>query len=180
MNTEFELDDFKTFTQMEGISLPESAELDKQLRLLEAQERYRERRQSEARKERQWFWGKIFAFLTATAAAGGVTYTQVVPKSIPAIDAKDVQGSVKEEGKATKARLDVAEKQIRGLGVIAVEQQEQLVDSVKYIGDKIDAAHPRQQEDLQAVKKPQSLLDAERAMGDRKKKAKAGQLLEGL
>lgn len=162
----------------EGIDLPDDPETRKYLRAIQIHKAWESRENDKDRKDRRWWWTKVFALATAALGAAGVTYTQVRPKPVPRVDAVDVRDTVSSESKVIRREMELNTKRIEKLAEIAVEQQETTVEAVGYIGDKIEAAHPRQLQDLQAVPEPEALTKAKASVQDRKRKAAAGKLLE--
>ena len=117
---------------------------------------------------------KIVSWVFGVLATGGVVsfagYEIAIkkPPPEPGVGAAEVEATVKTEGKAIDTRVETVEKKVERLGDIAVDQQIQTSDGIKYIGEKIDAAHPRQKD---KVAKPATLREAEvRAKSAKEKK----------
>ena len=175
---QYQMEDYRLIAAEAGIDLPPDDVTNAHLRIVQLQEEIRQRKTREAREERRWFWGKVFGILTILAGGGAVTYSQVKPDAPPPGATEQGQKEAVTEAKASREATRDNSRKIEKLGVIAVEQQEQLVQSVEYISDKIDAAHPRQKKELQAIDEPPALKQAKDSVEERKKKAAAGRLLE--
>lgn len=89
--------------------------------------------------------------LTVFTVGGGIllSYFKTQSESQGQKQSSDIVRSVEAEMTEMERRVDTTEKKIERLGEIAIEQQVQLADSIEYIGDKIDAAHPRQADDVE-------------------------------
>jgi len=165
--TSFDLLDFQTVAEEEGVSLDDS-----QLKAIYLKHRMEERRS----KGRYAFWLKLLTplVMAVAAAIGGYqVYAPAEEVAAAATEAGQVEAVV--EAKEIQKATHVNSQKIEKLGVIAIDQQEQLVESVTYISKKIDAVHPGRADD---VPEPPSLKKARATVEDRKKKAAAGQLLE--
>lgn len=173
--TRMDMSDISALLVDEGIDLPNDPQTTQHLKLIQLQEAIRQRKVAEQRKERQWFWSKVFGILTLILTGGTVGYVKLAPAEA---EAPATATESKEASEDLGKRVDKTERKIEKLGVIAVEQQEQIVDSVEYISKQIEAAHPRQVDELKAVPEPKSLRDAKDRIADRKRKAAAGKLLE--
>ncbi len=118
--------------------------------------------ESVERIKRQKLWNRILAIGISVITVGGgvmISYFQAASKSENEKQSQDIVQSVQSEMSEVESRVDLTEKKIERLGEIAIEQQVQLTDSIEYIGDKIDAAHPRQAD---AVKPPPSVQRAKK------------------
>ena len=108
--------------------------------------------ESVERIKRQKLWNRILAVGISVITVGGgvlISYFQSSSKSENEKQSQDIVQSVQSEMSEMESRVDTTEKKIERLGEIAIEQQVQLADSIEYIGDKIDAAHPRQADDVE-------------------------------
>jgi len=108
--------------------------------------------ESVERIKRQKLWNRILAIGISVLTVGGgvlISYFQSSSKLESEKQSQDIVQSVQSEISEMESRVDTTEKKIGRLGEIAIEQQVQLADSIEYIGDKIDAAHPRQAGDVQ-------------------------------
>jgi hypothetical protein len=119
--------------------------------------------EAQAKAKRDAMMNKLLAALLAIATSGGgagiYLASQKPTEEDRAREAAPVTDVVEQQSNEVEARVEDAEKKIERLGAIAVEQQVQLSDGVQYIGDKIDAAHPRQRDDVQ---QPDSVKAAKR------------------
>lgn len=125
---------------------------------------------------------KITSIATlVTTILGGVSfggYTLVLkPPPEKKVEPEDVKEEVTKKGEQLEHRVEANSEKVERLAEIAVEQQELTVKTADYIGLKIDAAHPRTKD---AVSKPKVLDDAEEAVQERKRKAKAGELFKDI
>ena len=108
--------------------------------------------ESVERIKRQKLWNRILAVGISVITVGGgalISYFQSSSKLESEKQSQDIVQSVQSEMSEMENRVDTTEKKIERLGEIAIEQQVQLADSIEYIGLKIDAAHPRQADDVQ-------------------------------
>lgn len=119
--------------------------------------------EAEAKSKRDALMNKLLAALLAIATSGGGAGIYLAAQKPTEEDRKreaaPVVESVAKETAEVERRVAKAEKKIERLGEIAVEQQVQLSDGVQYIGAKIDAAHPRQRNE---VDQPDSVKAAKR------------------
>jgi hypothetical protein len=119
--------------------------------------------EAQAKAKRDAMMNKLLAALLAIATSGGFggfyLATQKPTDEEREREAAPVVETVAKKSNEVEARVEKAEKKIERLGEIAVEQQVQLSDGVQYIGDKIDAAHPRQRDE---VAEPDSVKAAKR------------------
>jgi hypothetical protein len=132
-------------------------------------------RRKDDRKERNKalrLWIPVALGLLSATGYGGWKVVRVEPDP----EAATIEDSVS-ASKDLDKQVQTNSAKIEVLGVIAVEQQELTVESAHYIGDKIDAAHPKTAD---AVDKPPALKKAEDIVDDRTKKAKAGELFKDI
>ena len=118
---------------------------------------------------------------TVVMSALGFGGYQVAKEDPTATDNDDVKLTVEtqaaREREETREQALVNAENIETVAGMIVESQEVSVEGFQYLGDKIDTAHPRQADD---VEKPAVLIDAERDVAERKRKAKVGALLREL
>ncbi len=74
-------------------------------------------------------------------------------------------------------RVDHVERKLQRLGENTVEMQVQQVESTEYIADKIDAAHPREADD---VAEPESLQAAKRKVSKIKRRKAVEQMFQDV
>lgn len=176
--TQYEMVDIRSFAADEGIDLPADEITNTQLRFVQLTEAIRAKKAKEARDERRWFWGKVFGLATLLLGGGAVTYAKVVPEPAPAATSSDVVRAVAAESRVSEKTATDNVKRIEKLAEIAIGQEETIVQSVEYIGKKIEVAHPNKADDLAEVEEPPALKKAKASIADRKRKAAAGRLLE--
>ena len=99
-------------------------------------------------------------------AGGGASFAgyKVVIEGPPEVKPADVKEAVKESSDRLDLRVEAVERDVGALRKAAIEQQVQLVDSLDYIVDKIDTAHP----EAPPIKEPPT-LEAARHKADRAK-----------
>lgn len=135
--------------------------------------------EAQAKQKRDAMLNKLLAALLAVATSGGgagiYLASQKPTEEERQREAAPVTEAVAKESNEVEARVQDAEKKIERLGEIAVEQQVQLSDGVQYIGDKIDAAHPRQRGD---VEQPDSVKAAKRKADKIKQRKGAEELFK--
>jgi hypothetical protein len=133
--------------------------------------------EAEAKAKRDAMMNKLLAALLAIATSGGGAGIYLASQKPTDEDRKreaaPVVESFAKEADEVERRVEKNAKKIERLGEIAVEQQVQLSDGVQYIGDKIDAAHPRQRGD---VEEPDSVKAAKRKAEKIKKRKGAEEL----
>lgn len=116
-------------------------------RELDKQEREREKKERE--ETRRWYVTKVVLPLgfALISALGGGAYWNVTHTPDPAQVVEDSKAAVKSavDGRLTAVEdhLDRNDKKIQRTVEMLQDQQVQLSESVDYIGDKIEAVHPR-------------------------------------
>lgn len=149
------------------------------------QQQAKEKREREKRRSK---WKKIGGALGAVLA--GVVgawqgYAAMHPKP-PQVEAEDVKKTVEERTTVLESAVDrntdnVTELQrnVEHLADTAVRQEEQQLDGFKYLGDKIDKAHPR----AEAVEPPDTIREGveklERKREAERKRQKRDHVLNG-
>jgi hypothetical protein len=135
--------------------------------------------EAQSKQKRDAMLNKLLAALLAVATSGGgagiYLASQKPTEEERAREAAPVTEAVAKESNEVEARVEKNAKKIERLGEIAVEQQVQLSDGVQYIGSKIDAAHPRQRND---VEQPDSVKAAKRKADKIKQRKGAEELFK--
>lgn len=126
-------------------------------------------------KLKRWVIGILTAGGTLTF--GGYKLVLQPAQEAEKVQPEDVQATVTKESTQLEHRVTANSKKVERLAEIAVEQQELTVKTADYIGQKIDAAHPKTAD---VVPKPKALDDAEEAVQERKRKARAGELFKDI
>ncbi len=130
-------------------------------------------KEADAVKRRKFAkWALGIAASLGTISFGGYELvlkpTEVAPE--------EVQKTVTKESNQLENRIDANTRKVERVGVGLIQQQELTVETTNYIGDKIDAAHPK----VPPTEKPEALQDAETAVKKRADDAKAGKLFEDI
>ncbi len=133
--------------------------------------------EAQLRAKKQGTLNKILAALLTLMTTGGGTGVYLAMQK-PTEDqkresAKPVTESIDASRVEVEARIESNAKKIGRLGEIAIEQQVQLSDGVEFIGDKIDAAHPKTKN---KVDRPDS-VDAAKKRATKIKKSKGAEAL---
>lgn len=164
--------EFRQLAADEGIELPKDDSTTGYLRALVVKSKIDERKNRERNQFRLKLAGGIFSLIGVITTA----YMKFAPDQPEAATAEVVE----KEASEVKKNLAVENKkrsmangvQIEKLGGVVVELQEQQVDSVGYI---VEVFQAKRGEDVEL---PPSLQRAKKAVEERKRKAKSGQLLQ--
>ncbi len=133
-------------------SSPELTALTEQVAGLHAKHDVDEKRRTDADDKRLRLWRYIVVpLLVGILGGGGVTGWRLADGEI--------------------------ERKVQKLGERSIEQEVQMVEGIRFIGDKIDAAHPRE---AATVAKPRSLKAAEKRVDRIKRKKAVEQMFEGV
>ena len=92
---------------------------------------------------------RLLAILIAGMGSGGIgTAYFVAQRPGQAEITQPLVDSLRASESSLGARVEESEKKIQKLGEAVVEQQVQISDGFEFIADKIDAAHPRQKNEV--------------------------------